>query len=112
MKIVVDEIPVYVMDCPFAIDEDGSWACTLQPTCEHYGVLKHDICSLTYGMPCKMLVGQQKETKAPAHWVGDEHTCSECGRSLLEMMDGYSDFRSDFDFSELVACPWCGTRMK
>lgn len=45
-------------------------------------------------------------------WTGMEgDVCSECGRSLTDIMDADSYFAIGFNPSELVACPFCGARM-
>ena len=44
---------------------------------------------------------------------GDQ--CSNCGRSLRDLMDGDSYYSSEFEnagFDQLKACPFCGARMK
>ena len=46
------------------------------------------------------------------HWTGMEgDVCSECYRSLTEIMDADSYFAIGFDPNQLVACPFCGARM-
>lgn len=46
------------------------------------------------------------------HWTGMEgDVCSECYRSLTEIMDADSYFVIGFDPNQLVACPFCGARM-
>lgn len=51
-----------------------------------------------------------------ASWTGmDGDQCSNCGRSLRDLMDGDSYYSSEFEgagFDKLVACPFCGARMK
>ena len=51
-----------------------------------------------------------------ASWVGmDGDQCSNCGRSLRDLMDGDSYYSSEFEyggFDQLKACPFCGARMK
>ena len=51
-----------------------------------------------------------------ASWVGiDGDDCSNCGRSLRDLMDGDSYYSSEFEyggFDQLKACPFCGARMK
>ena len=44
-------------------------------------------------------------------WInGDE--CSICGGSIFDIMDVDSYYAIGFHISQLVACPWCGARMK
>lgn len=51
-----------------------------------------------------------------ASWTGTNgDQCSHCGRSLRDLMDGDSYYSSEFEyggFDQLVACPFCGARMK
>ena len=51
-----------------------------------------------------------------ASWTGmDGDQCSNCGRSLRDLMDGDSYYSSEFEwagFGTLKACPFCGARMK
>ena len=51
-----------------------------------------------------------------ASWTGmDGDQCSNCGRSLRDLMDGDSYYSSEFEgagFDKLKACPFCGARMK
>ena len=51
-----------------------------------------------------------------ASWTGmDGDQCSNCGRSLRDLMDGDSCYSSEFEnagFDKLKACPFCGARMK
>ena len=51
-----------------------------------------------------------------ASWTGmDGDQCSNCGRSLRDLMDGDSYYSSEFEyggFDQLRACPFCGARMK
>lgn len=52
------------------------------------------------------------KTVGTGYWTGMEgDVCSECGRSLTEIMDADSYFAIGFDPSDLVACPFCGARM-
>ena len=51
-----------------------------------------------------------------ANWTGmNGDECSNCGRSLRDLMDGDSYYSSEFEwagFGTLKACPFCGARMK
>ena len=51
-----------------------------------------------------------------ASWTGmDGDQCSNCGRSLRDLMDADSYYSSEFEntgFDKLKACPFCGARMK
>ena len=51
-----------------------------------------------------------------AHWIGmNGDQCSNCGRSLRDLIDGDSYYSSEFEnagFNQLKACPFCGARMK
>ena len=51
-----------------------------------------------------------------ASWTGTNgDECSNCGRSLRDLMDGDSYYSSEFEwagFGTLKACPFCGARMK
>ena len=51
-----------------------------------------------------------------ASWTGmNGDECSNCGRSLRDLMDGDSYYSSEFEwagFETLKACPFCGARMK
>ena len=51
-----------------------------------------------------------------ASWTGmNGDECSNCGRSLRDLMDADSYYSSEFEcagFSQLKACPFCGARMK
>ena len=51
-----------------------------------------------------------------ASWTGmNGDECSNCGRSLRDLMDGDSYYSSEFEwagFGTLKACPFCGARMK
>ena len=48
-------------------------------------------------------------------WIGmNGDQCSNCGRSLRDLMDGDSYYSSEFEYSgfdTLVACPFCGAKM-
>ena len=50
-----------------------------------------------------------------ASWTGmDGDQCSNCGRSLRDLMDGDSYYSSEFEntgFDQLKACPFCGAKM-
>lgn len=50
-----------------------------------------------------------------ASWTGmNGDECSNCGRSLRDLMDADSYYSSEFEcagFSQLKACPFCGARM-
>lgn len=49
------------------------------------------------------------------YWTGmDGDQCSNCGKSLRDLMDGDSYYSSEFEyggFDALVACPFCGAKM-
>ena len=51
-----------------------------------------------------------------ASWTGmNGDECSNCGRSLRDLMDADSYYSSEFEccgFDQLKACPFCGARMK
>ena len=51
-----------------------------------------------------------------ASWIGmNGDECSNCGRSLRDLMDADSYYSSEFEcvgFDTLKACPFCGARMK
>ena len=51
-----------------------------------------------------------------ASWTGmNGDECSNCDRSLRDLMDADSYYSSEFEcagFSQLKACPFCGARMK
>lgn len=48
-----------------------------------------------------------------AEWGGiNGDTCSSCGISLGDIMDADSDYRPSFRIESLVACPFCGARMR
>ena len=51
-----------------------------------------------------------------ASWTGmNGDECSNCGRSLRDLMDADSYYSSEFEwagFETLKACPFCGARMK
>lgn len=51
-----------------------------------------------------------------ASWTGmNGDQCSNCGRSLCDLMDADSYYSSEFEyggFETLKACPFCGARMK
>lgn len=48
-------------------------------------------------------------------WIGiNGDQCSNCGKSLRDLMDGDSYYSSEFEydgFDALVACPFCGAKM-
>ena len=50
-----------------------------------------------------------------ASWTGmNGDECSNCGRSLRDLMDGDSYYSSEFEnagFDQLKACPFCGARI-
>lgn len=48
-----------------------------------------------------------------AEWEGiNGDTCSNCNTSLGVIMDGDSYYRPSFEIKSLVACPYCGARMR
>lgn len=59
---------------------------------------------------------EEAQPLVTAHWIGmDGDQCSNCGKSLRDLMDGDSYYSSEFEntrFDKLVACPFCGARMK
>ena len=45
-------------------------------------------------------------------WIGEyEETCSECGRSISEILDDGSYYSTEFNIKEFIACPYCGAKM-
>jgi DNA-directed RNA polymerase subunit RPC12/RpoP len=48
-----------------------------------------------------------------ANWVGEELSCSHCGRNLAELKDAESYFSSDllYDNDFVHFCPYCGAKM-
>ena len=44
-------------------------------------------------------------------WI-DEDKCSVCGARPSDIMDADSYYAIGFNVNQLVACPWCGARMR
>lgn len=45
-------------------------------------------------------------------WIGEyEETCSECGRSISEILDDGSYYSTEFNIKEFIACPYCGAKI-
>ena len=55
------------------------------------------------------------EEQLTARWTGiNGDECSNCGKSLRDLMDGDSYYSSEFEncgFDQLVACPFCGAKI-
>ena len=56
---------------------------------------------------------QGYEKRSEGEWIGmDGDVCSKCGKQLSDIMDADSYYAIGFDINEIVACPFCGAKMK
>lgn len=80
-------------------------ACILYKKCD---LLWHDCVYLANNA-----VKQGYHKQIEAEWGGiNGDTCSNCGTSLGDIMDADSDYRPSFRIESLIACPYCGARMR
>lgn len=78
-------------------------------------VSQYDIREIAFASEIKNMPTADVVEVKHGYWTGvygDQ--CSNCGKSLRDLMDGDSYYSSEFEyggFDALVACPFCGAKM-